>query len=79
VNLNIIVQVPCVLGTLGLWMQGRKRRIAPALGFFAEAAWIVWALAAGMPGLIPWSLLWAALYARTWWLWGKTHNRGGGP
>ena len=67
--LNLLVQLPCVIGSFGLWMQGRKRRIAPALGFASEIAWTAWAIVAHVPALIPWCLLWASLYARTWWMW----------
>lgn len=69
---DLIVQVPCLLGTLGLWAQGRKRRVAPALGFFSEVAWATWAIVSNVPGVIPWALLWASLYARTWLLWKPT-------
>jgi hypothetical protein len=67
--LNTLVQVPCVIGSVGIWQQGRKHRIAPALGLLSEVAWTVWSLFAHAYGIIPWSVLWSVLYFRTWWIW----------
>jgi hypothetical protein len=69
VGLNLTVQVPVVIGTLGLWAQAKKRRIAPALGFLSEFTYLVWALWFGLWGFIPWAVIWGALYARTYLKW----------
>ena len=66
---NAAVQVPLIIGSVGIWLQGRKRRVAPALGFLSEFAWIAWEIYAGLWSVIPWSVLWAVLYARVWWKW----------
>ena len=75
-SLNLIVQVPVVIGTLGLWYQKRKRKVAPLLGFISEIAYLLWSLWFHLWGFIPWSIIWAALYARTWLFWKRDHASG---
>jgi len=79
VLLNIIVQAPLVIGSVGLWMQARKHRIAPMLGALSEIAWVVWEIYAGLWSVIPWSIFWAALYIRTWLHWEHDAKRADSP
>ncbi len=72
--LNLTIQIPVLIGTAGLWFQAKKRRIAPALGFISEFAYLAWAVSFSLWGFIPWSLLWMVLYGRTWLHW---HERRG--
>lgn len=69
--LNAVSQVPLILGTAGAWNQARKRRIAPVLGAVSEVTWFIWAVLASYWLILPWCVLWAALYVRTWIYWGR--------
>ena len=67
--LNAISQAPLAIGTAGAWNQAKKRRIAPVLGCLSEITWLVWAVLASYWLVIPWCLLWAGLYVRTYIYW----------
>lgn len=70
VELNLLLQVPNLVGCAGAVLAGRKRRAGWALGVAAELAWATWGYFSGtLVGLLPWCVAWGAVYARNWWKW----------
>lgn len=69
---DLIVQLPNLLGLVGMVLAGHKARTGWALGVASEFAWAWYAWAAHTPGLYPWCVIWGIIYARNWWAWRKT-------
>lgn len=57
------------VGILGLLLAGRRRAIGWAIGFGAQALWVIYAIVTDQPGFIVSALAYAAVYARNWWVW----------
>lgn len=60
------------VGILGLLLAGSKRKVGWAIGFGAQALWIVFAVVTGQYGFILSALAYAIVYARNWWAWRRT-------
>lgn len=59
------------VGILGIWLAGRKSLWGWAVGFAAQALWIVYALVTDQYGFIVSALAYAAIYGRNWWKWSQ--------
>ena len=57
------------IGILGIYLAGRDKSIGWALGLFAQALWIAYALVTGQPGFIVSALVYGFFYGRNWWKW----------
>ena len=76
-----LTQLPNVLGFLGMYFAGKKRRIGWLLGASSELAWVWLAYVLDAPGIYPWCVVWSVIYLRNWWLWkqGDEHAVPTGP
>lgn len=57
------------VGILGIWLAGRKSLWGWAVGFGAQALWIIYALVTAQYGFIVSALAYAAIYGRNWVKW----------
>ena len=64
-----LTQLPNVLGFLGMYFAGRKRRVGWLLGAASELAWALLAYVADLPGMYLWCVIWGVVYLRNYWLW----------
>ena len=71
-----LITLPNALGFIGVYLAGRHKRYGWAVGFASEAAWTLWGLTSHNPGIYPWCLIWAVIYARNWWSWRNRETKG---
>jgi hypothetical protein len=58
------------IGVTGLWMAGSKKAVGWAVGVFAQALWIAYALSTEQYGFLASALCYAFVYGRNfarWW------------
>lgn len=67
--LQLLLQLPNLMGLLGIIVAGRKHRSGWLIGALSEVAWATWAYLSHNPGLYPWCIAWFIFYGRNWWLW----------
>jgi nicotinamide riboside transporter PnuC len=60
------------IGIAGIWLAGRDKSIGWALGLFAQALWIAYALVTNQPGFIVSALAYGFVYARNWRNWRRS-------
>ena len=68
-ELQILLQLPNLLGVISLYIVGRKKRYGWLIAIASEIAWAVWAYLSHNPGVYPWCAVWAVVQVRNWWLW----------
>ena len=66
-----LLQLPNLLGFVGIRVAGRGLRLGWTLGLLSEFAWAGWGYASHNYGIFPWCVLWGLVYAGNWHLWRK--------
>lgn len=61
---------------LGVWITGLKRREGWLVGLGAEGLWALWSVLYREWGSLVSAGVFAAIYARNWWLWRPARENG---
>jgi nicotinamide riboside transporter PnuC len=67
--------VLAAVGILGIYLAGRKNLWGWALGVFAQALWIVFAIVTQQWGFIFSALAYGWVYGLNWWKWSRDRRR----
>ena len=61
--------VVCGLGAWSIYLTGHKKKVGWLIGVLAEVGWVVYAILLAQWTLLPWSVAYAVLFTRNWFLW----------
>ena len=71
---NVTGGVTSCLGFVGMWLAGNRRRIGWAIALGSEVLWVVYSLLLHQPALLPFCLMWGAVYWRNYRRWDIRHG-----
>jgi hypothetical protein len=68
-ELNVLLQAPNIVGCIGVYMVGLRKRSGFVVGMTCEALWAAWGAASHTWGIYPWCAVWGAVYFVNWRRW----------
>jgi len=63
---NLLGALAAGAGAIGVWAAGSGRRIGWGICLAAEFLWLYYAIVLQQWTLLPWCIVWGAVYVRNW-------------